>query len=109
LAAHDVGDVIRLWAVFRDAAGAQVAPTTVELTVRTPAGAVSTATVTPAEVADETLAEAATGETLSGVTGVYRSDVAITQSGRWWYRWAGSGSLVEAEEGRFDVRQRRVG
>ena len=105
---HDIGDVVSLWSVFRNELGVQTAPTAVTLTVRRPTGAVALVTNRAAEAGEETLAEAATGQTLSGVTGVYRGDVDIDVAGLWWYRWQGTGTVVEAEEGSFGVRRRRV-
>ena len=105
---HDIGDVVSVWAVFRDEAGTQAAPTAVVLTVRKPNGVVGTNSNTGATGGEETLAEAATGETLSGVTGVYRGDIDVDVAGKWWYRWQGTGAIVEAEEGFFMVRRRRV-
>lgn len=40
--------------------------------------------------------------------GVYHANITADQSGHWYYRWAGTGALVVAEEGQFYVRQRRV-
>lgn len=108
MATHDIGDVVTLWAIFRNSAGAQTA-TTATLMVRTPDGEETEATVAPAQASDEAAAEAATGETLSGVTGVYKATIDIDQSGRWEYRWEGSGAVTEATEGQFRVRRQHVG
>jgi hypothetical protein len=108
LAAHDVGDLVRVWAVFRDMSGAQAAPDTVTLVARAPDGTEATVANTPAAAEDEAAAEAATGEALSGVTGVYRGDIAVDQAGAWWYRWQGIGTVSKAGESSFRVKPRRV-
>lgn len=105
---HDVGDAVRLWAVFRDEAGAQADPGLVTLAVRHPDYTVEDIPTEPAEAGDETLAEEAMGETLTGVTGVYKAVVEPDAGGVWWYRWAGEGAVMEAEESWFAVNFRRV-
>lgn len=106
---HDVGDVARLWSVWRNAAGDQTAPTTLALRIRHPDGTVESVAPTPAEAGDETAAEAALDQTLSGVTGVYRVDVAFDASGLWLYTWDATGTVAEAETGAVIVRRDRVG
>lgn len=109
MAVHDIGDLVTLWAVFRNEAGTQTAPTTVTLTIRKPDGTVEEATVVAVEAGEETQAEAATGETLSGVTGVYKAEIGVTQSGTWRGRWDGDGAVQEVGEVRFYVRPDMVG
>ena len=86
----DIGDVVTISAVFRDAAGALADPTTTTLTVMAPDGTLST----PTPVKDS--------------TGTYHADVPVTASGSWAYRWLGTGAVAAAEEGTFSVRRRRV-
>lgn len=109
MAIHDIGDVVTLWAVFRDEDGAQTDPTTVTLSVRDPQGNVTDAGADAAEAGDEEAAEAATGETLTGVTGVYRADLPVTLGGRWRYRWDATGDIAESETGSFYARRDLVG
>lgn len=109
MATHDIGDAVRLWVAFRDEANAQTAPDTVELYVRAPDGEVTLVANAAADGADETLAEAALGETLSGVTGVYKAVVVPDEAGTWRYRWEATGSVTERQAGWFDVRLDRVG
>jgi hypothetical protein len=104
---HDIGDAVRLWVVWRNEAGVQTAATTT-LHVRKPDGTVTLVANSSAAVEDETLAEAATGQTLSGVTGVYKAQVTADQAGRHDYRWTATGAVTEVSEGWFDVRVRRV-
>lgn len=108
MATHDVGDLVTLWSVFTDALGAQADPTAVTLTVRDPSGVESSVTPSPAVEGDLPVASAATGQTLTDVTGVYKGEVAIDSSGLWRYRWEGTGAITEAGEGSFHVRRQRV-
>lgn len=109
MSVHDVGDVVTLWAVFRDEAGVQADPSTVTLTVREPQGDVVDVPAVAAEAEDEEAAEAATGQTLTDVTGVYRAELEITQGGRYRYKWEGTGTVDEVEASSFYVRRDLVG
>lgn len=88
---YDIGDEVRLSVAFTDAAGAAADPTTVTCTVRKPDGSTLTPTATS-----------------TGSTGAYRADIQPDQTGNWYYRFAGTGALVAAEEGQFYVRTRRA-
>lgn len=90
MADWDIGDGLTLSVSIADTTGALVDPTTVVLTVLPPDGV----SATPAVVKD-------------GV-GLYHGTYAPTQSGNHWYRWSGTGTVVVAEEGIFNVRTRRV-
>lgn len=92
---YDVGDQVRLTATLTDLSGTATDPTAVTLTVRKP---------------DQTATDYtyAAGQVTRSGTGVYYRDVDIDQAGEWNYRFAGTGALVVAEEGRFYVRQRRA-
>lgn len=84
----DVGDVARLSVSFTDADGALADPSNVALTVRDPAGASTTPTVTQDD--DD--------------TGHYYADVALASAGTWYWRWAGTGANAAATEGTISVR-----
>lgn len=86
---YDVGDLVRLTGTFRNSSDA-LTNTTAVCTVRKPDGTASTPSVT------------------NGSTGVYTVDVTLDQEGHWFYRWAGTGDVVAAEEGEFYVRRRRA-
>lgn len=90
MAVYDVGDVVTLSATFRDEDGALADPTIVTLLVETPSGDVNEVTASSAS------------------TGLYSTDVLITESGVWRMRWESSGNPTAAEEGRFYVRPQRV-
>lgn len=86
----DIGDRVTLAATFTaPGATGHVQPTTVTCTVRSPSGT----------------------EQLLGVTNTnatYSAEFEPDEAGTWWYRFAGTGSYVVAEESAFSVRKRRV-
>ena len=84
-AVYDTGDVVRITNTFTNFAGAGTNPSTVVLTIRTPAGVDST----PATVSDG--------------SGVYRYDLTLNEEGDWYYRWQGTGAIVAAVEGVITV------
>lgn len=86
----DIGDQVRLGATFTNLAGTLLNPTTVACVARKPDGSTTTLTA------------------VNESTGVYHADVLVDQSGTWNARWAGTGTLVVAEETSFEVRVRRV-
>jgi hypothetical protein len=108
MATHDVGDLVTIWAVFRDAYGAQANPTTIALTVQAPGAEAADVSAVQAIEAELPIAETATGETLTDETGVYKGEVEVDTSGLWRYRWEGTGAVTEAGEGSFLVRRQRV-
>lgn len=71
-------------------AGSATDPTTVALTVTTPAGVATTYTYALAEI------------TKSG-TGVYTKDIACTEAGVWLYLWVGTGTASDAVAGTWVV------
>jgi hypothetical protein len=87
---YDVGDLVRATATFTSLTGALTDPTTVVCTVKHPDASVTTSSNTKSS------------------TGVYYSDITIDADGWWYYRFAGTGTLVAAEEGSFFVRVRKV-
>lgn len=89
-ATYDIGDRVRITASFVNSAGTPTNPTAVTVTVRKPDGQ----TVSPTAS--------------SSVTGTWEADVDPDQHGNWFYRFAGTGALVVAEESQFYVRPRRA-
>lgn len=87
LVACDIGDLVELSAAFTNLAGVATDPTAVTLQVKDPTGA-TVAGTTPTH----------------GATGAYTYDLAITASGVWKYRFAGTGAVVAAEEAKVFVR-----
>ena len=108
MAQHDIGDAVRLWAVFRDESGSQAAPTTVTLIVHHPDGEDESVGTFEAVAGDVTNAATATGQTLVDETGVYKASVTPDEAGFWYFEWTGSGAVVEVIPGWFEVRRRRV-
>jgi hypothetical protein len=90
----DVNDAPRLQATFRNDSGALVDPSTVALRVLAPSGVVTNYSYA-----------AATLTKLS--TGVYATEVPLTEAGQWFYRWESS-TPGTAEEGWLRVREPRV-
>lgn len=88
MVACDIGDLVQLSAAFVNAAGAATDPTAVTLAIRDPTGALVTPAPTP----------------VHGATGAYTYDLAITASGVWRYRFAGTGAVVAAEEAKVFAR-----
>jgi hypothetical protein len=109
MAEHEVGDVVTLFAVFRDLDGAQADPTTLTLALEDPDGNDSSVSPEAAETGDLARAELATGETLSGTTGVYLANIPVDRHGTWRYRWLGTGAVAKGKQGAFLVERLRVG
>jgi len=85
---YDIGDVVRAKCEFRDPdTKALVDPTTVKCFVRTSANVVSENTA----VRDS--------------AGLYHYNITVTLEGRWYYRFAGTGTYQSAAEGQFYVKQ----
>lgn len=93
---YDVGDLVRVSAVFANSAGTAIDPTVVTLQVKVPAGTTTTYTY----LTDVALVKDSPGH--------YHVDVNVTASGEWWYRWASTGTGQAAEESAFTVRMEQV-
>jgi hypothetical protein len=88
---YDIGDSVRLSVNFCDAINfATVDPNGIDLLIKTPNGVESTQSY-PSTVLKESV-------------GNYYFDYAISQSGRYWYRWQGTGAFSSAVEGYFVVK-----
>ena len=86
---YDVGDSIRLDALFT-VTGIAIDPTIIELDVRDPSG--------------NTLSYSYAGGTVSReTTGKYFRDIFVGDSGQWWYRYFGTGTVITADEKYFIV------
>ncbi|MCK4814626.1 hypothetical protein KA005_02555 [bacterium] len=81
---YDLGDSIRLEAMFR-VTGSLVDPVIVELEVRDPSGNIDSFTLAGAGVTRRML-------------GTFYRDVFLNESGQWWYRYFGSGTVLAADE-----------
>lgn len=87
---YQVGDLVRISAVFRDIAGTLVDPTTVALKVTKPSGAQNTYTFALSQVIKDS-------------TGNYHYDAAADAAGLWRYTWSSTGAGQAAENGEFRV------
>jgi len=65
-------------------------PSTVTLKVEDPSGNIDTYTYALAEITKSS-------------TGNYYKDVTVDEEGTWKYRWAGTGTVVAADEGELEV------
>lgn len=81
---YDKGDVVRLTGTFT-VDGVATDPTTVTLKVQEPDGTETTYTYALATVTKVS-------------TGVYRKDITIDESGYWYYRWEGTGTVATSGE-----------
>lgn len=78
-----VGQAARIEAVITDIAGAAVEPETVSLITLAP---------------DGTKTEIPAGEIVKDAAGAYHYDLALSQPGRWYYRFESSAPAAAAED-----------
>ncbi len=86
----DVGDPLRLRSTYTNESGAAANPTTVVLTLRDPAGVVTTPAVTNPAV------------------GTFENLLVPATPGVWRFRWDASGGVTASDPGAFYVRPRAV-
>ena len=84
-----VGQLVRVYAYFRDIAGALSDPTAVTSKSQNPAGT------------ETTKAYGTDAEVIKVGTGVYYRDLDVDRAGTWYWRWNGGGVLQAADEGHF--------
>jgi hypothetical protein len=85
-----IGNMVRLSAVFKDAADVAADPTTVSLVIKLRDGASETVTPTKDSV------------------GNYHHDYTPASEGAYFYRFAGTGAVTAATEGSFTVSESSV-
>lgn len=83
MTSYDKGDLVRLTVAFTDLGGTAADPTTVTLSVRDPAGTITTYTYAGAQVIKE-------------ATGAFYYDLALSTVGVYTYRWTGTGAVQAA-------------
>ena len=88
---YDKSEPVRLQVTFLNIAGALTDPTTVLLTVKSPAGVKTNYTYALSEITRDSI-------------GVYHKDVAASQSGSWYYEWEGTGPVQVVERRQFEVQ-----
>ncbi len=93
---YDVGDLVRISAVFTDKDGEFGNPTVTTFKITDPSGD----TTTYVYSIDEELVRDSTGH--------FHVDISIDQAKTWYYRWEGTGALQAAEEGRLVARRSRI-
>jgi hypothetical protein len=79
------GQLVHLTAAFK-VSGVATDPTTIVLTIKDPAGTITTPTV-PAKDS----------------VGNYHYDLPVTLAGTWWHTWAGTGACQASQQAAFDV------
>jgi hypothetical protein len=88
----DIGDVAHIVGEFKNAAKQLADPSAVTLVVRTPAGVETTYVV-------------AAGQIVKDSVGVFHADIPLTASGRWNWKWVGTGVVAAVDEGAIFVDQ----
>lgn len=95
MADANVGDMIRCAVSFTTAGGTPADPTTVTAKYETPRGELTSYTY-------------GGGQIVKDSTGNYHMDITCTEGGKWHYRFAGTGAVVAAAEGEFEVQMARM-
>lgn len=90
---YDLGDQVRLSAVFTDADGVTVEPTVITVKYSDPTGDVTELTYG----VDVAVTQEAAGS--------YYVDFVPSRAGQWRYRWESSGTVTAAAEGVFQVKR----
>lgn len=85
---YDVGDEALLTATFKNVDGDNVDPTTVAAYSKSPSGV-----------------EAAITPVTNTAVGVYQVTLAVTEHGRWYYKFVGTGTNAAAQEDWIRVKQ----
>lgn len=88
---YDVGDLVRVTGIFKDAAGVAFDPTTVAFKFKKPDRTITTYIYGT----DAQLVKVATGN--------YRVDIDASVKGKYQYRWYSTGNGQAAEESEFEV------
>lgn len=91
---YDIGDRVHVTAAFTVSSVA-TDPTTVVFKYKDPSGTITTLTygIDP--------------EIVRSAEGNYYVDLDVDEQGDWWYRWAGTGAVVAAQEVKFYVQPTR--
>ena len=83
---YEIGDTLRLTATFTDGDDAAADPTTITLEILAPDGTKTTLTYAAADVT-------------KSATGVYYYDLALDAAQTWEWRWIGTGTVAQADQG----------
>lgn len=93
---YDVGDLVRVTGTFTDSDGSAVDPTALKIYYKAPGG-----TITEKLYGTDT-------DVIKDSTGVYHLDIDINASGRWFYRFVGTGSAQAADEYWFNIERLNI-
>ncbi len=87
-----IGQTARLSVAITDAAAAAADPATLRLKTKTPAGVIATYTY------------GVGGEIVKDAVGAYHADIALSESGRWIWRWETDAPNAGADQGALTVQ-----
>jgi hypothetical protein len=90
IAAFDVNDLVEVRCTFTNDSGVNTNPSTVSLQVKEPDGTITTY---------------AQGTLTNSATGVWQKNVTPDAAGLWYYRFSGTGTVTQEQEGVFFVRK----
>lgn len=90
LVSFDKNDVVRIQVTFKNSAGTPTDPTDVTVVVKAPSGTETTYDYNP-------------GDIVRSSAGVYYLDVTANATGMWVFRWTGTGTVAQIDEGQFYV------
>lgn len=89
---YDLDSLIRVTATWSDTAGSAIDPTTVTLYIKSPASTLTT------------LVYGVDTDLVKDTTGVYHADINVTESGKYYYRFKGTGAAQASSEYWFSVK-----
>jgi len=90
---YDVGDLVRVSAVFKNASAVATDPTAISFKYRKPSTGVVTTLVYPTDAA-----------LVRDSQGNYHVDISITEKGVWIHKFIGTGAVQAVEESNFVVK-----
>lgn len=93
---YDVGDEVRISVVITNEDDEEANPTVTTFKFTDPSGNTTTYTYGT----DDELARDSTGN--------FHVDITPDEPGVWYYKWQGTGAVVAAEEGSFNVREPNI-
>lgn len=95
MASYHIGDTITLSCTFKNASAVNTDPTTISLTIQDPSGNDATYTYALAQLT-------------RSAAGIYTYDLAVDEQGVWEYRWVGTGTVGQADQGSLTVIPQNV-
>lgn len=95
MASYDIGDLVRVSGAFT-VSDVDTDPTTVTVLYRDPSGNLTT------------LVYGEDASVVKDATGQYHLDISPDETGKWWFRWVGTGDAQAAEEDYFYIKPTRT-